>query len=313
MNKEQVLQRMLPQGIFRLLQISDITMEKLQEIRMNTGQPLLLKYEGREVILDESGHRVNDSTQAHKVTALEVKETFEFMCHHSVYAYEEEIRQGFLTVEGGHRIGIAGQAVWEQGRLRQLKYISSLNIRLASQVLDSAETVIPYLFEKEVFCHTLIIGAPCSGKTTLLRDCIRLLSDGSGGRAGERVGVVDERGEIAACYHGVPQNNLGARTDVLDRLPKAQGVFMLIRSMAPRIIAVDEVGSIQDMEALTEACLSGCGVLATIHGNDLEEVFQRPMFSKVPLQKFFQRFVLLQSGSQGKLQGIYNQKKERVC
>ncbi|MDE6314513.1 MAG: stage III sporulation protein AA [Lachnospiraceae bacterium] len=310
MSKEQDLQRLLPEGIFGLIQKSGIVIDKLQEIRMNIGQPLLLQYGGRELILNESGQRVKSSGQAHQVTPQEVHETFEFMCCHSVYAHEEEIRQGFLTVEGGHRIGIAGQAVWEQGKLCRLKYISALNIRLASQVLDCAHRILPYLYEEDEFCHTLIIAAPCAGKTTLLRDCIRLLSDGCRDRAGVRVGVVDERGEIGACYRGVPQNRLGARTDILDRVPKAQGISMLIRTMAPKIIAVDEIGSPQDMQALADASLSGCKILATIHGGSLEEIFEKPMLWGKGFKESFQRFVLLKSGSQGEIQGIYNQKKE---
>lgn len=312
MKREQVLERMLPQQLFRVLKISGISMEKLQEIRMNIGQPFLLQYKGREMMLNDNGQRINDSGQAHLVTAQEVQQTFEFICKHSVYAHEEEIRQGFLTVEGGHRVGIAGQAVWEQGKLRQLKYISALNIRLATQILNCAEAVLPYLYENGEFCHTLIVASPCSGKTTLLRDCIRLLSDGSSARSGVRVGVVDERGEIGACYHGVPQNSLGARTDVLDRIPKPQGISMLIRTMAPRIVAVDEIGSSQDMEALADASLSGCKILATIHGESLEEIFRKPMLSGIPIQSLFRRFVLLKAGSQGELQGIYNQEKENI-
>lgn len=312
MDKEQTLQRMLPGQIFQLLNVSGIEMEKLQEIRMNVGQPLLLKYDGEEISLDTQGRKVRELKRAYRITESQVKETFEFMCCHSVYAYEEEIRQGFLTVEGGHRIGIAGQAVWEKGKIRQLKYISALNIRLASERVGSAKGVLPKLYEQGMFCHTLLLGPPCCGKTTLLRDCIRMLSEGSEGQAGVRVGVVDERGEIASCYRGIPQNHLGSRTDVLDRVSKPQGISMLIRTMAPSVIAVDEIGTREDMDALMEASLSGCRILATIHGSNVDEVFSRPMLSGIALEKFFQRFVVLNREEPGKVQGIYNYKKEKL-
>lgn len=312
MDKEQTLQKMLPEQIFQILKASGMEMNKIQEIRLNVGQPLLLQYDGEEICLDAQGKRVRELKRAHRITESQVKETFEFMCCHSVYAYEEEIRQGFLTVEGGHRIGIAGQAVWEHGKIRQLKYISALNIRLASEKIGSAQEVLKELYQQGIFCHTLLLGPPRCGKTTLLRDCIRLLSEGNKGQAGVRVGVVDERGEIASCYHGVPQNDLGSRTDVLDRFPKSQGISMLIRTMSPAVIAVDEIGTREDMDALMEASLSGCRILATIHGTDMEEVFMRPMLSGISLEKFFQRFVVLTQEEPGKIHGIYNAKREKL-
>ena len=297
----------LPKVICEFLEIMKIDTNELQEIRMNIGQPLIFKVVGKEVIPNKNGRETWGYKEAFIVTEELLRNTFEFICKHSVYAYEEEIRQGFLTIEGGHRVGLAGQAVLEANKVKNLKYISGLNIRMASEVKGCAQKVLPFIEHYEGIYDTLIISPPCSGKTTLLRDCIRLLSDGEGGRGGVRVGVVDERGEIGACYHGVPQNDLGARTDILDRMPKTEGILMLIRSMAPRVIAVDEIGTASDMEALYNASLSGCCILATIHGKSPLEISEKPAFRYIRHHNIFQRYIVLEPGKLGEVKGIYDE------
>lgn len=302
----------LPKVICEFLEIMKIDTKELQEIRMNIGQPLIFKVAGKEKMPDEKGRVVKEPAKGFHVTEEILRNTFEFICRHSVYAYEEEIRQGFLTIEGGHRVGLAGQAVLEGGQVKNLKYISGLNIRLASEIKGCAEKILPFIVSNHDIYNTLIISPPCSGKTTLLRDCIRLLSDGEGKRMGVRVGVVDERGEIGACYHGVPQNDLGARTDILDRMPKTEGILMLIRSMAPRIVAVDEIGTASDMEALNNAGLSGCSILATIHGNSPTELCEKPIFKHVRHHNIFQRYIVLEPGKMGEVKGIYDENFQKI-
>jgi stage III sporulation protein AA len=161
--------------------------------------------------------------------------------------------------------------------------------------------------EKGNCLHTLIISPPCCGKTTLLRDIIRLISDGGKDRAGLTVGVVDERSEIGACYMGVPQNDLGIRTDVLDCCPKAKGMLMLIRAMSPRVIAVDEVGSKEDIEAIEYVINCGCKLIATVHGNSLLDVKGKPLLKKLIEDKLFERYILLSNkGSVGHLEEVYD-------
>ena len=159
-----------------------------------------------------------------------------------------------------------------------MKYISCINIRLAHQIPGCAAKVMPYIRRKDWVAHTLIISPPRCGKTTLLRDIIRQLSNGSQGFSGLTVGVVDERSELAGCYQGIPQNDLGMRTDVLDGCPKAEGMRMLIRSMSPAVVAVDELGKEEDYKAVETVIHCGCKLIATAHGNSMEDVLSQPFF-----------------------------------
>ena len=187
----------------------------LQEIRMRIGQPLTVMIDGEEQILPLK-------ERAHIVTKEEIKETIEYMSRYSLYAYENELRQGFLTLEGGHRVGVAGKVIVDRGKVKNIQYISSLNIRIAHEVIGCADELIPYITKNKKVCHTLIISPPRCGKTTLLRDLIRQISDGNEYVKGCSVGVVDERSEIGGCYMGIVQNNLGMRTDVLDWLSESR-------------------------------------------------------------------------------------------
>ena len=297
--------RFLPKEICGFIEVLEL--KGIQEIRMNIGQPLMMKVGGKEIIFHKQGGITTNIQEAFEVTEEMLKETFSFICKHSVYAYEEEIRHGFITIEGGHRIGLVGQAVMEQDKIRNIKFVSGLNIRLASQQIGCADKVIDAISNQQNIYNTLIVAPPCAGKTTLLRDCIRLLSNGRNKIDGVRVGVADERGEIGACYHGVVQNDLGTRTDVLDRAPKALGILMLIRSMAPRVIAVDEIGTERDMEALCNAALSGCSILATIHGASPYDIYDKKMFEHLKRKNMFQRYIVLQQKEIGKVQGIYDE------
>lgn len=312
MKEKRELRTFLPKEICYFIEDLKLKEDDIQEIRMNVGQPLMLKVDGKEKILRMQGGITETYEEAFYVSEEMMKETFSFICKHSVYAFEEEIRQGFITIEGGHRIGLVGQAVTEQDKVKNIKFISGLNIRLASQKIGCGEKVIEKIADKYNIFNTLIVAPPCAGKTTLLRDCIRLLSDGRKDVAGVRVGVADERGELGACYHGVPQNDLGARTDILDRVPKADGILMLIRSMAPRVVAVDEIGSESDMEALKNACLSGCSILATIHGTSPYDIYEKTVFEHLKAGNMFQRYIVMQPNAIGKIKGVYDENMKLI-
>lgn len=216
-----------------------------------------------------------------------------------MYAFDEEMKQGFLTVSGGHRIGLAGKIVMEGERVQCIRHISFLNIRFSHQVRGCADTLMPYLTQNGNVCHTLIIAPPRCGKTTVLRDVIRQLSDGSETRAGITVGVVDERSELAGSYLGIPQNDLGIRTDVLDGCRKSEGMLMLLRAMSPQVIAVDEIGSTQDGYALESVFHCGCKLLATAHGSSVEDVRRRALLNRMAEQRMFERYVVLGIGASG--------------
>lgn len=272
-----------------------IDINYLQEIRMRTGRPLIVTYKGNSYFAKANGSLCTEANGVVMVNNKMLTEAIQIFSSYSFYAFEEEVRQGFLTIPGGHRVGICGKAVVESGSIKTIKDISSINIRIAHQVIDCAGKLINKLFNGNVFFNTLIVSPPGGGKTTLLRDLIRQISNGSDKRKGLSVGVVDERSEIAACYRGVPQNDVGIRTDVLDSCPKQEGMIMLLRSMSPNVIAVDEIGQSRDYEALTQAMFCGTKIIATVHGDTYEDLLNKPVLADLISQKVFERVVVLRS------------------
>lgn len=264
-------------GMF-LEQTPSVTAQRIEEIRLRSGLPLYVLSGGTEYEVGESL----------RISSQDVEETLQIAMRYSMYAFEEELRQGFLTVQGGHRIGVAGRVVAEQGRIRTIQPVTFLNIRFAHQVKGCADSVMPFLWKQGQLRNTLLISPPCCGKTTLLRDIVRQVSN-----SGLTVGLVDERSEIAACFQGIPQNDVGKRTDVLDNCPKVQGMLLLIRSMAPSVVAVDEIGGKEDLEALRYVMNCGCRILATVHGSSLEDIQKKPGLRDFLQEKCFERYVIL--------------------
>ncbi len=268
--------------------------EHVQEIRLRAGLPVMINREGKELFLTCTGAYTRDASSAYSAEEEEVGQLLQHICHYSLYAYEDELRQGFLTVAGGHRIGLAGQAVLEDsGHLRTMKHVKHVNIRLSHEVKGAADRVMPFLYQRGELMNTLLISPPGCGKTTLLRDMVRQISNGNAYGSGKCVGIVDERSEIAGCYQGKPQNDVGIRTDVLDACPKALGMMLLLRGMSPQVIAIDELGGTADSEALRTASSCGCKLLATVHGTGLEDVRRREGMEKLFQEGIFQRFFIL--------------------
>ena len=279
--KRNTVLEILPDRLKKLLVQANIDLEKTEEIRVRAGCPLLVRCEGKEKILFPEQIFTPDS----------VREIVAYLGSYSLYAYEDEIRHGYLTLPGGHRAGIAGRVVTEHGMVKTISDVASVNIRIAHEIKGCAAGILPYLWEEKELLPTLIVSPPGSGKTTLLRDCIRMLSDGDEQHEGKTVGVVDERSEIAGCYEGVPQNQMGMRTDVLDGCPKREGIRMLIRSMSPEVIAVDEISEESDLQTLRDAFSCGCTVLATLHG------YRERFFASRSGKTLFRRFVFLKKDS----------------
>lgn len=307
MEKERIL-NVLPGTIRMILRREHLKYEYLQEIKLRIGQPLILVYKGEELV--PGGIR----DKPHIVTAEEVRETLDYVSGYSLYAFEQEMRQGFITIEGGHRVGVTGQAILEEGKVRNIKYISSINIRMAHEVPGCADKVFPYITYNRQLAHTMIISPPGCGKTTLLRDIVRQVSDGNEWVRGMTVGVVDERSEIGGSYMGIAQNHLGVRTDVLDGCPKAEGMIMLIRSMGPQVIAVDEIGMESDVHAIEYAMHCGCKMLVTAHGSSVEEIAKKPELARMIEAQAFERYIVLENKEQvGQVSAIYDGSGKQIA
>lgn len=277
----------------------------LEEIRLRQGRPVQLIEKNREIFLND-----------HPICILSpelLKAVFQKLSRYSAYAVREEIREGFITLPGGHRAGLCGRVYFDGEGCRQLKDITSINIRIARARPGCSDHMFRKLFRDKAFYDTLIISPPGYGKTTFLRDIICHLSDGGPDFPGVNVSVVDERGEIAACSAGREAFYLGKRTDVLDRCPKASGMLMMLRTMNPSVIAADEIGSDRDIEALKVIRNSGCGLLMTAHGKDLDDVLNRPSLGSYIKKHPFGRYIVIRKTADGRRQTSLYDDQGKLC
>lgn len=234
--------------------------KNLEEIRIRNGQNIVLYAAGKEYELE--------GKNGEKIDNFIINNIFNSLLNFSAYAYQEELSNGYITIEGGHRVGICGRTVMENGKVKTIKDISSVNIRRSREIIGVSDPCMAYLLKgRHQIYNTIIISPPKCGKTTLLRDLIRNISN-----MGLQVGVCDERSEISGMYNGESSYDLGPRTDILDGCPKEKGMIMLIRSMSPDIIATDEIGKKEDCLAIETAVCAGVSLLATIHGSSYEDI-----------------------------------------
>ena len=281
--------RYFPNKIYQifsnLLQENPQISNELQEIRIRVDKPIILKLREKDLILQ------------YNILQTEILQIVERLCENSIYAYKNQICEGFITIKGGHRVGLTGSCVIENGKITNIKYISSLNIRIAREVKNCSTRILREIIdiENKTIYNSIIVAPPGRGKTTILRDIIRRLSDGIEeiNFRGKTCGVVDERGEIAAMYKGTPQNDVGIRTDIIENVSKNKGIHMLIRTMAPEIIACDEIGSKEDVEAIHYALYSGVKGIFTMHGKNVEDIKNNKQIYELIENREIQKIIFL--------------------
>lgn len=275
----------------KILQCNNLN--DLEEIRIRTNKNILLKVGQEEKKID------------YCINTNEVLEILQRICDNSIYTYQSQICKGYITIKGGHRVGITGNVVEKEGQVINISHIYSLNFRIARQIINCSKPILQYILDvkNNNIYNTIILSPPGRGKTTILRDSIRNISDGiqEYNFKGITVGVVDERGEIAAMYKGIPQNDLGERTDILDNISKDIGMKMLVRSMNPKVIAADEIGTNEDIEAINYAVTSGIKGIFTAHGASLEDITLNPILSKLFGLNVLERIILINEDRSVKL------------
>ena len=265
---------------------------RTEELRLRSQRPLTLVTPEGELAATPAGDGA--------VTPEELAQMIASLTEYSRYASLDSLRRGYLTVRGGFRVGVCGTAAVKDGAVQDIRDVSGVNVRIVREKKGIADGLVPELFADGRVQSTLILSPPGGGKTTLLRDLIRALSDGAEGRAALRVSVVDERSELAASYRGCVQLSLGAHTDVLDGCPKAPGIEMVLRAMNPQVIALDELASREDIAAAGVAAHCGAALLASVHARDIDELRARPLYRDVLAGGIFTRAVVIEREGDGR-------------
>ncbi|OYD09840.1 stage III sporulation protein AA [Paludifilum halophilum] len=284
----------LPQSLRRMIEsLPEPMKHSLEEIRVRQGRPLEVITRSQSRFVSARGQPVQKENEGYHPTKDDCAKMLNLVSNHSLYALEEELRRGYVTIEGGHRIGLTGRVVVEGGEVKHLREVTGFNLRIARPITGVALPLLPRIRRRNRLDQLLVVSPPQCGKTTLIRDLARLASLGEGGLIPQKVGIVDERSEIAGCVDGVPQLGVGPRTDVLDGCPKAEGMMMMIRSMSPDLLVVDEIGRKEDTEAIFEAVHAGVHLITTAHGRSMDEICRRPALSRLIRERVFSRYVLL--------------------
>lgn len=286
----------LPTQLAKL--ILEHNIQKLEEIRIRANKPVILKLRQVEIVLN------------YTITTNEIIGILQNICNNSIYTYQNQICNGFITLPGGNRVGIAGNVVIKDGQVSNISYIYSLNFRISHQINGASDNILKYVLDTEnnTIFNTLIVSPPGAGKTTMIRDLAKRISNGINeiNFRGLDVSIIDERGEIAAMTKGIIFNDVGIRTDVLDNVPKSIGIRMAVRSMAPKVIIADEIGNKDDVNIINYAICSGVKCIFTAHGSDMEDLLKNNEINKIINLQLFSKIIFLDEKQKGKIKNVVN-------
>ncbi len=286
----------LPTQLAKL--ILEHNIQKLEEIRIRANKPVILKLGQVEIVLN------------YTITTNEIIGILQNICNNSIYTYQNQICNGFITLPGGNRVGIAGNVVIKDGQVSNISYIYSLNFRISHQINGASDNILKYVLDTEnnTIFNTLIVSPPGAGKTTIIRDLAKRISNGINeiNFRGLDVSIIDERGEIAAMTKGIIFNDVGIRTDVLDNVPKSIGIRMAVRSMAPKVIIADEIGNKDDVNIINYAICSGVKCIFTAHGSDMEDLLKNNEINKIINLQLFSKIIFLDEKQKGKIKNVVN-------
>ncbi|MBR3838292.1 MAG: stage III sporulation protein AA [Clostridia bacterium] len=277
--------------VYNFFQSNPDMLESAGEIRIRAGLPLSVSCRNTNYYVSSSGLKAS-AEKAYRPTKYEINSIFTRICRNSLYAFKEDIKCGFVTLPGGHRVGIAGK-ILPDGAIYE---VSSLNIRISREIKNCSLKILRHIIRNRYDVYnTLIISPPVCGKTTIIRDIARILGTGNEEPdfAGVNVGLIDERSEIAACYQGIPTNDVGLMTDVYDSCPKDKGILMMIRTMAPKIIITDEIGGSGDADVISCAMNAGVRIIATAHGYSFDDMQVRQEIKEMIRNGVFERYITL--------------------
>lgn len=288
----------------------------IEEIRLRNQKPLILNANNKDYFFNMNLNKLDlEMNNPYIVTKEDIEQTFQIICKYSIHSFMDDIKKGFITLQGGHRVGLVGKAIVEDGQVKNIKHISSLNIRVSREVKGCSDKILSHIIKGDNRVNnTLIISPPQCGKTTLIRDIVRNLSNGNEdyGFKGIKVALIDERNEISGSYLGTPQMDIGIRTDIIETCPKDVGIMMLLRSMSPNLIVTDEIGNSDEIRALYTALNGGVSLITTVHGDSIEDIKNRKELSSLLDKELFKKVIILSAKKgPGTVEKIYDLEEKR--